>query len=122
MRTYSFEKLEVWQKARKLTNVIYLTSKNFPDEEKFGLTSQIRRAAVSVCSNIAEGTSRNSFKDKARFTEMSYTSLMEVLNQLIISSDLSFIAQEQYESLRTQIDEVSYMINALHKSQLNSIK
>lgn len=122
MRIYSFEKLEVWQKARKLTKAIYLTSKNFPDEEKFGLTSQIRRSSVSVCSNIAEWTSRNSFKDKARFTEMSYTSLMEVLNQLIITSDLSFIAQEQYESLRTQIDEVSYMINALHKSQLNSIK
>lgn len=122
MRVYSFEKLEAWQKARKLTKAIYLTSKNFPDEEKFGLTSQIRRASVSVCSNIAEGTSRNSFKDKARFTEMAYTSLMEVLNQLIISSDLSFIAQEEYELLRIQIDEVSYMINALHKSQLKSIK
>ena len=68
MRVYSFEKLEVWQLARKLTANIYKISKIFPEDEKFGLTSQIRRAAISITSNIAEGSSRQTGKEQARFT------------------------------------------------------
>ena len=121
MKIYSFEKLQVWQQARSLTKSIYIITKTFPDEEKFGLTSQLRRASISVCSNLAEGSSRNSFKDKARFTEIAYGSLTEVLNQLILSLDLEFLAQKEYGQLRLTIEEISSMLNGLRKSQLNNI-
>lgn len=120
MRAYSFEKLIVWQESRKLTKEVYLLSKKFPKEEQFGLTSQVRRAIVSVCSNIAEGSSRSTSKDKARFTEMSFGSLLEVLNQLILAADLEFIKIEELNKLRPRIDEIAMMLNGLKKSQLNS--
>jgi four helix bundle protein len=120
MKIYSFEKLEVWQLSRQLTSRVYKISKTFPEEEKFGLTSQIRRAMVSVCSNIAEGGSRNSYKDKARFTGMAFTSLMEVLNQLIISFDLEYINEKEYINIRSKINPIANMLNALHKSQLKT--
>lgn len=81
MFTYSFEKLEVWIESKKLTTDLYFITKNFPPEEKFGLTSQIRRASISVCSNIAEGSARKINKDKAHFTIMGFSSAVEVLNQ-----------------------------------------
>ena len=121
MKIYSFEDLKVWQLARVLSKEIYIATKQFPDDERFGLTSQLRRAVVSVCSNLAEGSSRNSFKDKARFTEIAYGSLMEVLNQLIIASDLDFLSHQNYEKLRLQIEEISNMLNGLRKSQLKNI-
>ncbi len=121
MKIYSFEKLQVWQQSRILTKEIYLITKSFPDEEKFGLISQLRRASVSVCSNLAEGSSRNSFKDKARFTEIAYGSLMEILNQLILSLDLDFLSQKEYELIRTKIEEIGNMLNGLRNSQLNNI-
>jgi len=91
MRIFSFEKLTVWQKARELSSVIYRLTIRFPADERFGLISQMRRCSVSISSNIAEGTSRHSAKDKARFTEISYGSTMELLNQIILSKDLNFI-------------------------------
>lgn len=69
MRTFSFEKLNVWQKSRELSSRIYAITKVFPEDERFGLTSQMRRCAISISSNIAEETSRHGTKDKARFTE-----------------------------------------------------
>ncbi len=84
MYTYSFEKLEVWKEAKEFTKNIYAITSEFPELEKFGLVSQLRRASVSVCSNIAEGSARNSNKDKAHFTTMAFSSAVEVLNQLII--------------------------------------
>lgn len=119
MRVYSFEKLIVWQESRKLTKEVCLLSKKFPVEEQFGLTSQIRRAVVSICSNIAEGSSRSTAKDRARFTEISYGSLLEVLNQLILAADLEFIKIEELNKLRPHIDEIAMMLNGLKKSQLN---
>ena len=88
-----FEKLEVWQLARILASDIYITTRNFPSEEEFSLVSQIRRAAVSVAANIAEGAGRISAKEQARFTTMAYSSLMELYNHLIIASDLGYIEQ-----------------------------
>lgn len=120
MKIYSFEKLLVWQQSRVLTKEIYLITKSFPEDERFGLTSQLRRASVSVCSNLA-GRSRNSFKDKARFTEIAYGSLMEILNQLILSLDLTFITQNEYDQSRIKVEEIGNMLNGLKKSQLNSI-
>lgn len=118
MKTYGFEKLEVWQLSRIFAKDIYLITKNFPDDEKFGLISQLRRAAISISSNIAEGNSRLSNKDKAHFFQISFSSLMEVLNQLIISNDLEFINNNEINLLRLKIDEIANKLNALHKSIL----
>ncbi len=118
MKIYSFEKLTVWQRARKLSVVIYKTTREFPKEELFGLTSQMRRCAVSISSNIAEGTGRHSAKDKARFTEIAYGSALELLNQMILSNDLEFISNETYNEVRSEIDEITAMLDSLYKSQL----
>ena len=80
MYQFSFEKLEVWKESISLTKKIYETVSRFPDAEKYGLSVQLKRAIVSVSSNIAEGSSRTSYKEKAHFTTMAYSSLMEVLN------------------------------------------
>jgi len=118
MYLFSFEKLEVWKCSVDLTKAIYELTNSFPESEKFGLVSQLRRASISVASNLAEGTSRNTNKDKAHFTTMAYSSLMEVLNQLIISKELNFILENDYERLRENISRISNMLNALRKSQL----
>lgn len=116
MRKFSFEKLDVWQLSRKLTISVYKISKDFPKEEKYGLTSQIRRAVISVSSNIAEGSSRQSGIEQARYTEISYGSLLEVLNQLILASDLEFITVEKVNSQRPAIEE---LVNKLYKLRLS---
>ena len=116
---YSFESLEVWQQSRKLVKAIYVVTNEFPAEEKFGLTSQLRRAGVSVSSNIAEGSTRWSRKDQARFYEIAFGSLMEILNQLILSCDLGFLKENKLEEIRTTIDAVGRMLNALYKSSKN---
>jgi len=122
MRLFSFEKLEVWKASRKLVKNIYTISSIFPNEEKFGLVSQIRRAAVSVSSNIAEGNSRKSFIEQARFTEIAYGSLLEVLSQLILAYDLKFIEKGELEKQRFLIEEISNKLNALKNSQLTRAK
>ena len=119
MYTFSFEKLKVWQESIELVKSIYTETRKFPDEEKFGLVSQLRRASVSISSNLAEGTSRNTNNDKARFTTIAYSSLMEVLNQLIISKELEMLHEEVYNELRPQVEKIANMLNALKKSQLN---
>lgn len=113
MKTYSFEKLEVWQLSRALVKDIYEVSKSFPIEEKFGLTSQLRRAMISVSCNISEGTSRWSNKEKVRFIEIAFSSLMEVLNCLILSVDLGYIDDSEIFQLREKIDKVGNKLNAL---------
>jgi four helix bundle protein len=119
MYTYSFEKLEVWQLAKKLVVEIYKITSRFPAEERFGLVSQLRRAAVSICSNIAEGCGRSTPKDQANFYNKAYSSLMEVLNQLLISQDLNWISQQEIDEVRTQVEMISSKINSLRKSALN---
>ena len=120
MKVFSFEKLSVWQKSKALAVKIYTITEKLPNEERFGLISQMRRCSISVSSNIAEGTGRNSMKDKARFTEIAFSSLMELLNQLILSYDLNFIVEDQYQLIRKDIEEISRMLNALRKSQLSA--
>lgn len=120
MKVFSFEKLKVWQKARELSVRIYKMTKVFPNEERFGLISQMRRCSVSISSNIAEGTGRHSSKDKARFTEIAYSSALELLNQSILSNDLEFIMDEDYELIRKEITEVTAMLDALYKAQLKN--
>lgn len=89
---------------------------SFPNEEKFGLVSQMRRAVVSVSSNIAEGSARKTNKDQAHFYTTAYGSLIELLNQVILSLDLNYIESEQYSELRESISLISNQLNALRKS------
>ncbi len=117
---FSFEKLEVWQLSKDFVIEIYKITKVFPSNEKYGLVSQINRAAVSVASNLAEGTSRNSPKDQAHFSQLAYSSMMEVICQLIIARDLSMINKEKYQNLRTKAEEISNKINSLRNYQLNN--
>ncbi len=119
MKIYSFEKLTVWQESKELVKDIYRLTKEFPSEEKFGLISQLRRASVSIASNLAEGTSRKTNKDKAHFTTIAFSSAMEVLNQIIISKELNFISEKDYILVREKLEKISNMLNALRKSQLN---
>ena len=119
MKEYSFEKLDVYIEARAFVKSIYSVSGYFPESERFALTAQIHRAAVSITSNIAEGTSRTSNKDKAHFMEMSYGSLMEVVSQLQIAMDLGYISKQQYGDLQTPIENISYKLYALRKSFVN---
>lgn len=116
MYTYSFEKLNVWQQARLLAKEIYILPSSFPNEEKFGLVSQMRRAIISVSSNIAEGSSRKSDKDQAHFYTTAFSSLVELLNQLILSFDLGFISEEKYFELRASVELISNQLNKLRKS------
>lgn len=113
MYTFSFERLEVWKKSRFLTKKIYNATRSFPNSEKFGLTGQIRRAIISVCSNLAEGSSRKTKKDQSHFYNISYSSLMETLNQLIISNDLEYLDDQSLLDFRNEIHTISLMINNL---------
>ena len=116
---YNFEKLEVWKYSIEFAKNIYEITEKFPDIEKFGLVSQIRRAAVSISSNLAEGSAKQSLKDQARFTEISFGSLMEILNQIILAFELNFIKEKDYFVIRKNIENFSRQLNALKKSQLN---
>ncbi len=119
MFEYSFERLEVWKKSMELVKMIYDVTKSFPVSEKYGLTSQLRRATVSISSNLAEGTSRISNKDKAHFTTLSFSSAMEVLNQILIAKELEFLSEENYIEIRKKISKITNMLNSLRKSQIN---
>ena len=119
MRLFSFEKLDVWKLSMTLTKNIYVLTKAFPESEKFGLTSQIRRATVSITSNIAEGNSRITGKEQARFSEISFGSLLEVLNQLIIATELEYISETELNNIRPLIEEIANKLNSLRKYQLD---
>ncbi len=119
MKTYSFENMLAWGKAKELTLIFYRLTNKFPRTEQFGLISQMTRAAVSVISNLAEGSARRSDKDKARFYEIAYGSTIEVLSQSIVSSELGFILQADYEEIRSKVDEVCFLISQLRKPLIN---
>ena len=112
----SFEKLEVWQKSLQFTINVYSVTSNFPVDERYGIVSQLRRASVSICSNIAEGTGRFSPKDKARFITISFSSLVEVMNLLILSENLNYISNQTNTELQKQLNVISKMLSGLRKS------
>ena len=120
MYKYYFEKLEVWQLSKELVKELYSTTKEFPRSEAYGLTSQIRRSALSIPTNLAEGSSRETKKDQAHFTTMSFSSLMEVLNLLILSNELELISNENFIALRSTINHISNMLIGLRKAQLKN--
>ena len=115
---YSFENLTVWKESIKLSVLIYNTTKQFPKEETYGLISQIKRAIVSVSSNIAEGSSKSSMKDQTRFSEIAFGSLMETLNQIILAYNLQYIDYKKYEEIREEIDYVAKLLSGYRKSQI----
>jgi four helix bundle protein len=112
----NFTDLYAWKESHQLVLMIYKITKNFPSEEKFGLTNQIRRAVVSITSNIAEGFSRNSFKEKIQFYFIALGSLTEVHNQLIIAKDIHFISQTEFDDLILQIIVSSKLIKGMIRS------
>ncbi len=113
---FGFEKLRVWQRARSFVVDVYGVVADFPDYEKFGLSNQLRRASISIASNIAEGANRSGLKDKQRFYELAYGSLMEVVNQLIIAYDLGYLKQDSYEKLRDDAYAIASLISGLRRS------
>lgn len=119
--TYAFEKLNAWQESRKLVVVVYQLLDRFPKFEKYALCDQIRRSIVSVPSNIAEGSGRISPKEQLHFYEISYGSLMEAYNQLILASDLKYIDTQNLIELQPQIDIVARMLNGLRASIINKL-
>ena len=118
---FSFEKLEVWQLSRKLSVSIYKRTQLFPPEEKYSLTSQTRRSALSVSANIAEGTTRVSAKDQSHFTTIAFSSLMELFNHLIIASDLGYFSEDELNNYRQQIQPLSVKLSNLKASQIKRI-
>ena len=114
MYKYSFEKLAAWRRARKLNSDIYKITGTFPSTERFGLTSQSRRAFVSISSNIAEGSGRTTNKDQAHFYRIAYGSLMEVLSQLYLCLDLGFLTEKTFvDEIKPQIESISKPLFAL---------
>ncbi len=117
----NFTDLNAWKEAHKLVLMIYKTTKQFPREELFGLTNQLRRAVVSISSNIAEGFSRNSYREKSQFYSMALGSLTEVENQIIIACDLAYISKQEFEDLAERIITVSKLLNGLIKKSKTMI-
>jgi len=113
---YSFETLKAWQEAKKLVVTVYRLIEDFPKFEKYALCDQIRRAIVSVPSNLAEGSGRISLKEQIRFIEISYGSLMEAYNQLLIAADLEYIDKQSIDSIKPDIDTVARLLNGLRAS------
>ncbi|MBU2019905.1 MAG: four helix bundle protein [Bacteroidetes bacterium] len=113
---FNFTELTVWRKSMDLVTAIYLVTKDFPSDEKFGLINQMRRCAVSIPSNIAEGASRRHKKEFAQFLRISLGSNSELQTQLLISKNLEFIKSSDCEPLIIQIEEISKMISGLIKS------
>ena len=113
---FNFEKLAVWQKAIDFADLVYKCTRKFPADERFGLTNQMRRAAVSISSNIAEGTSRMSQTDFGRFIEIATGSVFEVISQAFVGRRQGFLNEERFRAMYTAAEEVGRMLSGLRKS------
>ena len=113
---FNFEKLEIWHEAIAFADLVYQLTRHFPDEERFGLTNQMRRAAVSISSNVAEGCSRSSRVDYARFVEIATGSLFEVVSQATIGRNQGFLNLADYQQLYQAAEKQSRMLSGLRKS------
>lgn len=116
MKIQSFTDLNAWREGHKLVLGIYKTTKVFPVEERYGLTDQMRRCAVSITSNVAEGFSRRTKKEKAQFFYMALGSVTELQNQLLIARDVAYVAKDKFSELAEQTVVVSKLVNGLVKS------
>ena len=111
----SFADLDVWKEGHKLVLMIYRATKHFPKEELFGLTSQMRRCAVSITSNIAEGFSRQSYKEKIQFYYISRGSITELQNQLIIAHDVTYLSDKDFDEIAKRAETTCRIMNGLIK-------
>jgi len=118
---FNFEKLEVWKKAIDFADLVYKQTQSFPLEERFGLTNQLRRAAVSISSNIAEGSSRSSKTDFARFTEIAAGSVFEVVSQAFIAQRQNFLGEDRFRKIYADAEELSRMLSGLRKSLFSTL-
>ncbi len=120
---HNFRELKIWQKSRSLVKEVYKTTFDFPDEELYGLTNQIRRSSVSIPSNIAEGCGRSTNSELARFLDIANASAFELETQLILASDLAYLSDEACDLLVQNIQEIEKMIFSfklkIHKSQVS---
>ena len=114
---FAFERLEVWQLARKFFMYSYSLIDTFPASERYNLVDQIRRAATSIAMNLAEMTSRSSYKEQAHYSEIAYGSTIEVYCAFLLSYDMGYINEQQLDELKEKISELSNKINALKNSQ-----
>jgi four helix bundle protein len=113
---FNFEKLDVWQEAIQFADLVYELTGDFPSEERFGLTNQMRRAAVSISSNLAEGSSRVSRTDFSRFVEIATGSLFEVVSQTTIALRRKMISQNDYNRIYVAAEKQSKMLSGLRRS------
>ena len=116
MEVYGYRKLIAYQKAKEVVKRSYKLLNKFPAEERFALCDQLRRASISITSNIAEGVTRYSVKDKAHFIEISYGSLMEVSSQFEIAEELGYVSSEERLSMDQLIEEVARLLSGLQKT------
>lgn len=116
MDDFYFRQLRVYTNSKELVKYVYVLLKKYPEEEKYALCSQIRRAVTSIPINIAEGFGRFSSKEKTRFIEISFGSLTEISCELEISYELGYITKEEYEEAESQIIIISKQLSNLHKS------
>ncbi len=119
---FSFERLIIWNKSRELVKQVYLLTAKFPKEERYSLSDQLRRAAVSVASNIAEGTGRVSKKEKVHFIEIAYGSLMEVICQISLAIDLGMAEDTDMDEIRPLAEELARQLSAYRRSMLDATK
>lgn len=118
MKKYNYKDLDLYKAAKELVLSVYALLRKFPKEEQYALCDQLRRAAISIPSNIAEGSGRTSAKDQAHFFEIAFGSLMEIECQLDIACDLGYISNEELESLNAQIARVAAMISGMRRKLL----
>lgn len=118
---FRFEKLDVWKRSTEFADRVYRTTSKFPAKEQFGITSQLRRAAVSISANIAEGSSRTSGKDFSRFIELSYGSLCEVVSHLYVAKLQRLISDDSYVELYSAAEDLGRMLSAF-RNGLNKWK
>ena len=116
---FNFEKLEVWQKAIEFADLVYSNTRGFPADERFGLTNQMRRASISISSNIAEGSARISRKDFARFIEIATGSVFEVVSQSYVGRNQGFLSEGQFQTLYAAAEQQGKMLSGLHRSLLD---
>ena len=116
---HNFKELKIWQLSRNLVKDVYLLTKKFPDDERFGLTQQIRKAAVSIASNIAEGAGRGTDNDFAHFLDIVNGSAFETETQLILSLDLEYISQTEFDFVNEKLQVIEKMVFNFNQSLKN---
>lgn len=121
MAFVDYQELDVWKESRKLVSMIYATSKTFPKEEVFGLTNQLRRASVSVISNIAEGCGRNTIKDSLQFFYISRGSLFESEAQLLVAGDLNYLEDTDLKEILIQLTSCKKLLNGFIRYQKSKL-